>query len=672
MLPRIGFIPRLPSAPAGVKQYAQALRNRLRPGATAPVPAAVAARAILPEAHQGSGPFVRPAMTPRDRILSAKAKVDQVRIERPYILGEFARSHFEEIAFESWDDLKPAYDELLARAEAVGSLAELEALIADLNDVIFITQDASTAAEVVFYQNTQDDDAKTAHLNMEAIDKDALKARKAIEKLVLASVYFAELPNDAYGTYKTKLAAELRYYREANVEREKRMDELSAEFSAAFGAIRVTIPGHDEMDIAQAGKLLKSTDRKTREDTWRAIQEVHKGHRAKIDAIYDEMLKLAEGIATEAGFDNYRDYIFASKLYNYSPTDLEAFHVAVEQHVVPLCRAIDEAKRKNLGLEKLEPWDKSAPPKGKEPIQAYDKADIDGFMDKVATLLGGFEHPIFADVFQDMVDLELYDVGHRDGKRPGGFAAQFWVSGSGFFFSNDNGMGVALWKVVHELSHAIHRYLARHIPLYSGRVAPGEVNDTVAFALQAMSMEHWESFYPDEAIRNQAKLEHLEWMVKIIRWSAVVDAYEHWNYSHPGHSVEERDEAYMRIALRFGLTDIDIDQTPDWRSDIKAQATLSGIKHQAHTYSKGYHLRYATTYGFSMFQALRLYSAYQAAKSPEARREVLENFLRGQKQGGLVTPNEVFATMGAPFNMAGAGIAADMAAIAEEMEALRG
>ena len=71
------------------------------------------------------------------------------------------------------------------------------------------------------------------------------------------------------------------------------------------------------------------------------------------------------------GYDNYRDYKFAQlQRFDYTPEDCFAFHVAVEQHVVPLVRKIQARRRTRMSLDALRPWDTAVDPLGRPPLPA--------------------------------------------------------------------------------------------------------------------------------------------------------------------------------------------------------------------------------------------------------------------------------------------------------------
>ena len=79
--------------------------------------------------------------------------------------------------------------------------------------------------------------------------------------------------------------------------------------------------------------------------------------------LFDQLLVLRNEIAHAAGFADFRAYTFANyERFDYTPEDCLRFHDAIEHHIVPLARELQEERRSKLGVEKLRPWDLAVDP----------------------------------------------------------------------------------------------------------------------------------------------------------------------------------------------------------------------------------------------------------------------------------------------------------------------
>ena len=63
------------------------------------------------------------------------------------------------------------------------------------------------------------------------------------------------------------------------------------------------------------------------------------------------MIEFRHKIARNAGFENYRDYTFkAMHLFDYTPTDCEAFHQGAAEVCVPVFRQLNKQRAEALGV----------------------------------------------------------------------------------------------------------------------------------------------------------------------------------------------------------------------------------------------------------------------------------------------------------------------------------
>jgi len=77
----------------------------------------------------------------------------------------------------------------------------------------------------------------------------------------------------------------------------------------------------------------------------------------------------------------------------------------------------------------------------------------------------------------------------------------------------------------------------------------------------------------------------LEGIVEMFPWVATIDAFQHWIYTHPGHSRDERRAAWLALMDRFG-GDV------DWSGHEPARANL--WHKQAHLFlAPFYYIEYA-------------------------------------------------------------------------------
>src|SRR5690606_41803472 len=63
---------------------------------------------------------------------------------------------------------------------------------------------------------------------------------------------------------------------------------------------------------------------------------------------------------------------------------------------------------------------------------------------------------------------------------------------------------------------------------------------------------HWDVFFDNEEDLRRAKREQLIDVLKTLPWVATIDRFQHWIYTHPEHSIEEREREWTAIFNQFG------------------------------------------------------------------------------------------------------------------------
>jgi oligoendopeptidase F len=156
-----------------------------------------------------------------------------------------------------------------------------------------------------------------------------------------------------------------------------------------------------------------------------------------------------------------------------------------------------------------------------------------------------------------MEEMGHLDLDSKAGKAPGGYNYPLYEIGVPFIFMNAVGAQRDLVTMIHEAGHAVHSFLSRDLLLTGFKNLPSEVAELASMSMELLSMKEWGHFYANADDLNRAKREQLEGVLKVLPWIAQIDAFQHWVYEHPTHTVEERHEHWTQLSKDFGtgLTD---------------------------------------------------------------------------------------------------------------------
>jgi oligoendopeptidase F len=528
--------------------------------------------------------------------------------------------------------LKTLFDQL--EEKPARSRGELEKWLEHESELLSAVTEEQYLRYIRMTCQTDDPVREKAHLDfIERVEPEVKLRSFQLDQKYLASPGRKELEQDRFSVLDRRKENSVSIFREENVALEKEEAKLGQKYQKITGAMSVLYNG-EERTMQQMSKFLEELDRGVREKTWLLAEERRFKDHQVLNQIYDELLATRAGISKNAGFDNFRDFMFR-KLYrfDYTPQDCVRFHEAVERHIVPLARALDEERKRKLGVEPLRPWDMQVDPDNLPPLRPFE--DSRELMEKSAAVFDRL-HPEFGKNFRRMTRLNLLDLDSRKGKAPGGYNYELPEVRLPFIFMNSVGREGDMRTLLHESGHAFHVFATRDRNLHfqlRGENIPAEFAEVASQAMELLAGEHLEGVFYNHADYLRSKREHLTNLVKLLPWVATIDAFQQWVYTHPGHSVAEREEFWVKLKERFGGGDSWDGYEDYWRSRWQRQL---------HLYLYPF---YYIEYGISLLGALGVWYNYR--KNPQ---KGVKAYMDSLALGGSRPLPKLFEAAGVPFD----------------------
>ena len=529
-----------------------------------------------------------------------------------------------------WASLEPYFIELSDRP--LEDAAALEKWLKDLSELeAFISEDACWRQIKMTCDTTDKSLEEAFNFFCMEIQPKMQPYADALNKKLMACPFTKNLDKDTYFTYLRSVQKSIDLFRTENIAIQAELSVMQQQYGAIAGKMTITHEGQ-EYTLQQAAQFLESEDRSIRESVYRKIQERRLEDKTAMHDLFSSLIQKRHQVAINAGFENYRDYKFVELgRFDYTKEDCFQFHEAVKLHVLPLIDKIYARKKQKLGLEVLKPWDTEAEPAGTKPLRPF----TDG-KDLYEKSVACFEqlHPFFADCLKKMNSLKHFDLESRKGKAPGGYNCPLAESGAPFIFMNAAGQMSDVTTMVHEGGHAIHSFLSHNLSLSAFKEYPMEIAEVASMSMELFSMDHWQSFFDNEADLNRAKEHQLERTITIFPWIAIIDKFQHWVYEHPTHTIEERTNTWTSILKEFSTGSIDYSGLDEFRA--------IGWQRQLHLFEVPF---YYIEYGIAQLGAIGMWMQYQ--QNPTA---ALENYMNALALGGTKTLPELYKTAGIEFN----------------------
>jgi oligoendopeptidase F len=129
-------------------------------------------------------------------------------------------------------------------------------------------------------------------------------------------------------------------------------------------------------------------------------------------------------------------------------------------------------------------------------------------------------------------------------------------------------------------------------------------------------------------------MEELERALSIFPWIATIDKFQHWLYTHPVHTHDEREKSWLSIHQEFSPQNVNWD----------------GIEHnRAILWQKQLHLFevpfYYIEYGIAQLGALAMWKEYKLDQE-----KTLDHYMLALSKGYTLTLRELYQTAGIEFD----------------------
>jgi oligoendopeptidase F len=557
-----------------------------------------------------------------------------------------------EIDLGDWKQIEPLFQNLEQRAPTLSNPRELEQWLLDWAELGAALDEEGSKRYIAMTCHTENAEAEKAYLYFVENIEPALKPWQfKLEQLYISHPLRSQLPKARFDIFDKHTAVHVELFREENVPLETEEAKLSQQYQKLSGSLTVQFRG-EEKTLVQMGRYLEEPDRALREEAWRLVANRRLQEAEKFEDIFDQLVRLREQIAKNAGFSNYRDYTFRARArFDYTAEDCFAFHSAIESEIMPALRELQQERRKLLGLEKLRPWDLAVDPLNLPPLRPFEQVDV--MVERTQNIFDNLDRDL-AEGFRLMQKLKLLDLDNRKGKAPGGYQSTLAESRLPFIFMNAIGVQRDVETILHEAGHAFHALATRPEDFYPYRHAPIEFCEVASMSMELLGNEYIEKFY-NNADARRARRDHLEGIVEVFPWIATVDAFQHWIYTHPGDSRADCGKAWMELMDRFG-GDI------DWTGFEDVRANL--WHRQLHIFI---HPFYYIEYGIAQLGALQVWS-----NSKKDQRGTLKQYQNALALGGSRPLPELFSAAGCKFDFSAATVKPLAKLLSDELRKIKG
>lgn len=556
----------------------------------------------------------------------------------------------EDFKIESWESLEPWFEALANRT--INSVEDLRTWMRNRSELEALLEEDMAWRYIRMTCDTSDQsltDAFTWFVN--EIEPKVAPWTDLFNQFLVKNDFASFLDTESEKLLLRSIRTQIDIYREENIPLITELQTEQQKYGATVGAMTI----HDldkELTLQQAGVILQDTNRARREEIYHKIQNRRLQDSQKLDELFDKLVATRQMVAANAGFANFRDYMFKSLgRFDYNLEDCYTFHTAVSGACVPVLDNLMQRRKNNLNLESLKPFDLAVDEYGSAPLKPFQTSEE--LLEKTITCFNKIS-PELGNYLVIMKEMGHLDLESRKGKAPGGYNYPLDETGVPFIFMNATSTLRDMVTLLHEGGHAIHSFLTRDLELGFYKHTPSEVAELASMSMELISMEHWDVFFENEHDLKRAKREHLQGIIETLPWVATIDKFQHWIYENKNHTALERKQAWKGIYLNFSSSEI------DWTGLEEIRANM--WQKQLHIFEVPF---YYIEYGIAQLGALAVWKNYR--ENPE---KGLQQYLAALKLGYTAPMKKIYKAAGIRFDFTLENINNLMQFLQDEMDKL--
>ncbi|MDB5100737.1 MAG: peptidase [Cyanobacteria bacterium RYN_339] len=334
-------------------------------------------------------------------------------------------------------------------------------------------------------------------------------------------------------------------YEPANIPLRVQEGQIVADYmrllaSASFDA------GGEALTLSQGTARLTDPDTGRRRAAWTGVVGWMEAHAEEFHGIYDRLTAVRHEMAGNLGEATFVPLAYRRMdRSDYGPAEVAAFREEIRTHVVPVMARLRAWQARELGVAVVPAADVEFLPGVALPA---DVAPVDTQLTKAQQLFDRLD-PRMAAHFRRMVDRGLIDLPSRPGKATGAFCSNFEDTAEAAIFCNSTGGVIDVITLIHEMGHAIQVWESMPLPAMDLRWPGMDAAEVLSMGLELLALPEMEVFFGQDVERFRRI--QLVTVLNRLPYMAVVDAFQHWVYEHPGHTHGAREAAWDDLWRQF-------------------------------------------------------------------------------------------------------------------------
>lgn len=454
---------------------------------------------------------------------------------------------FKEYAYErpELDEIKEKFTKALKKFTSAN---EVEKQVEAMKELNVIRNYVGTMSNLVYIRHTIDTTDEFYKVENDYLDEFSPEMEE------MTSAFYAELVQskfrpeleEMWGKQLFDLAeAQLKTFSPEIIPQLQKENKLSSEYSQLIASAKIEFEGENRT-LAQLQPFMESGDRSVRKKASEAYYNFFAENQDELDRIFDELVKVRDGIATTLGYKNFVKLgYYRMARTDYNAEMVAAFRKQVKEEVVPLVSRLKERQQQRLGLEKLYYYDENFQ---FSTGNAIPKGDADWIVENGQKMYRELSAET-NEFFNFMIENDLMDLVAKKGKASGGYCTFIEDYKAPYIFSNFNGTSGDIDVLTHEAGHAFQVYRSRNLDIPEYNWPTYEACEIHSMSMEFLTWPWMELFFKEDT--EKYKFSHLSSSLVFLPYGVAVDEFQHFVYENPKASPIERRQAWRKIEKEY-------------------------------------------------------------------------------------------------------------------------
>ena len=434
---------------------------------------------------------------------------------------------------------------LLGQFKAAKSAGEAFAAYKEIDE---FSAHVSSMFSLAYIRNTLDTRDEFYAKEKEHLDETGPKLMQVRQEIMTALLEtpFRKDFEQAWGTLMfDKAEMDLKTFRPEIVPDLQEENRLTTEYDKLLASAQIEFDGKT-LTLAQLSPYHENPDRSVRKASMEARAAWFLSHKATLDSLFDDLVKVRTRMAKALGFENFIELgYYRMQRLCYDRSKVEKFRQGVLSYIVPISKTLKAQQAARIGVDAIMVYD--------DPCEYLEgNAKPIGTPDDIFAHGKKMYHELSEETaeFMDfMMENELFDVLTRPGKSGGGYCAYIEDYKSPFIFANFNGTSGDIDVLTHEAGHAFAGYMSRDIYPSALRGYTYETAEIHSMAMEFFTWPWMTGFFGEQT--QKYKSSHLSGALNFIPYGTMVDDYQHRIYENPGLTPKERNALWLELEAMY-------------------------------------------------------------------------------------------------------------------------